>query len=46
MELTLEELKTVKDCLDITLPQLYDKSILREKIIKLLDKIENVVEED
>ena len=45
MELTVEELKTVKDCLDFTLPQLVEKSLLREKIIKLLDKIEDVVED-
>ena len=45
MELTVEELKIVKDCLDITLTQLGEKSQLREKIIKLLDKIEDVIED-
>jgi hypothetical protein len=44
MELTLEELQTIKDCLDITLTQLAEKSLLRDKIIKLLDKIEDKVE--
>lgn len=45
MELTVEEIKTIKDCLDITLTQLGEKSLLREKIIKLLDKIEDIVED-
>ena len=44
MELTLEELQTVKDCLDITLTQLGEKSLLRGKIIKLLDKLEDKLE--
>jgi len=43
MELTVEELKTIKDCLDITLTQLGEKSLLRERIVELLDKIEGVV---
>ena len=44
MELTLDELETVKNCLDITLTQLGEKSLLREKIVKLLNKIEIVIE--
>ena len=44
MKLTLQELQTIKDCLDITLTQLGEKSLLRDKIIKLLDKIEDKVE--
>lgn len=45
MELTIEELKVVKDCLDNTLQQLSEKSLLRKKIIMLLDKIEDAVED-
>ena len=44
MELSIEELKIVKDCLDITLTQLSEKSILRNDVIKLLDKIEDIIE--
>lgn len=45
MEFTLQELQTIKDCLDITLSQLLEeKSNLREKIIKLLDKIDEIDE--
>ena len=41
MELTKEEIQTIKDCLDMTLTLIEDeKSLLRGRIVKLLDKIE------
>lgn len=40
MEFTKKELETIKDCLDVTLSQLGEISILRGKIVKILDKIE------
>jgi hypothetical protein len=46
MKFTKEELQTIDDCLCITLNQLGEKSILRNKIVKLLDKIEENLEND
>lgn len=46
MKLTSEELQTVKCCLDIALTQLGEISILREKVVKLLDKIGDLDEDE
>ena len=46
MEFTKEELQTIKDCVDATLPQLGEISKLRERIIKLLDKIEPLLDDE
>jgi hypothetical protein len=46
MKFTKEELQTIKDCADVTLTQLGEISNLRKKIIKLLDKIEPLLEDD
>ena len=45
MELTLEELETVKKCLDYRLSQTGNTYPLSQKIIKILDKIEIEMEE-
>jgi len=46
MEFTKEELQTIKDCVDVTLSQLGEISKLRERIIKLLDKIEPLLDNE
>jgi len=46
MEFTKEELQTIKNCADVTLSQLGEISKLREKIIKLLNKIEPLLEDE
>ena len=40
MKFTIDEIQTIKECLDATLQQLPEQSLLRVEICKLLDTIE------